>query len=146
MRPIRRTEHDARIEIMPMIDVVFLLLTFFIYSMVLMVRAEILPVPLETYITGTPAEPRTSIAITIAVDGHVYIGKEQVAIEKVSQLVSVKHDAKPDAVIYLILEDGEAVQDRGPMLTGIWDQLRANGLEIFLVGAPSQLEENDVQK
>ena len=32
MRPLRRTEHDARVEIMPLIDVVFLLLTFFIFS------------------------------------------------------------------------------------------------------------------
>lgn len=146
MRPIRRTEHDTRIEIMPMIDVVFLLLTFFIYSMVLMVRAEVLPVPLETYITGTPAEPRQSIAITIAVDGNVYLGQELVAIEQLHSLVSAEHEAKPDAIIYLILEDGEAVRDRGPMLTGIWDQLRANGLEIFLVGAPSQLEDQDVQE
>ncbi len=37
---IRRPQHEARVEIMPLIDVIFLLLTFFIYAMVLMVRAE----------------------------------------------------------------------------------------------------------
>ncbi len=30
MRPIRRTEHETRVEMMPLIDVVFVLLTFFI--------------------------------------------------------------------------------------------------------------------
>ena len=40
MRALRRPDFDARIEIMPLIDVVFLLLTFFIYAMVLMIRAE----------------------------------------------------------------------------------------------------------
>ena len=49
MRPLRRTDHDTRVEMMPLIDVGFLLLTFFIYAMVLMVRAEVLPVPLESY-------------------------------------------------------------------------------------------------
>ena len=48
MRPLRRSEHETRVEMMPLIDVVFLLLTFFIYAMVLMVRAEVLPVPLES--------------------------------------------------------------------------------------------------
>ena len=41
MRPLRRSEHETRVEMMPLIDVVFLLLTFFIYAMVLMVRAEV---------------------------------------------------------------------------------------------------------
>ena len=46
----------------------------------------------------------------------------------------------PDAAIYLVVEDGESLVDRGPLLTGTWDQLRSKGLEIFLVGAPA-LEE-----
>ena len=37
MQVIRRNDHAARIEMLPLIDVIFLLLTFFIYSMVLMV-------------------------------------------------------------------------------------------------------------
>ena len=49
MRALRRTEHETRIEMMPLIDVVFILLTFFIYAMVLVVGAEVLPVPLESY-------------------------------------------------------------------------------------------------
>ena len=36
MLTIRRTQNEARVEIMPLIDVIFLLLTFFIYSMVMM--------------------------------------------------------------------------------------------------------------
>ncbi len=146
MRPVRRTEHDTRVEIMPLIDVVFLLLTFFIYSMVLMVRVEILPVPLETYISGVSAQARPSISITIAVDGNVYVGQSIVELHQVSEVVIQEQVKKPDAVIYLVVEDGEAVVDRGPMLTGIWDQLRASGLEIFLVGAPKEMaEDRDVE-
>ena len=47
MHPIRRTEHETRIEMMPMIDVIFLLLTFFIYAMALMIRAEMLPMEMS---------------------------------------------------------------------------------------------------
>ena len=56
MLSIRRTVHETRIEIMPMIDVIFLLLTFFIYAMVLMVRAELLPVEMHGFSSGVPHE------------------------------------------------------------------------------------------
>ncbi len=143
MRAIRRTTHDARVEIMPLIDVVFLLLTFFIYAMVLMVRAELLPVPLETYLSSTPAEPKPSISITLGVDGHVYVGKDAVLVEALGEAITTKQEAQPNAVVYLVVEDGEAVIDRGPILTSVWDQLRAKGLEIFLVGNPKEVLESD---
>ena len=81
MRPLRRTEHDTRVEIMPLIDVVFLLLTFFIYAMVLMVRVEVLPVPFESYISGETATPKPAISITIAIDGNVYIDTTVVTLD-----------------------------------------------------------------
>ncbi len=140
MRPIRRTDYETRVEMMPLIDVVFLLLTFFVYAMVLMVRAEVLPVPLESYVSGTAAEPRQSISITIAVDGKIYVGKEIVQLSEVAQKVIEKTIETPESAIYLVVEDGESDTDRGPILTGTWDQLRNHGLEIFLVGAPNEEE------
>ncbi|HIA72492.1 MAG TPA: biopolymer transporter ExbD [Phycisphaerales bacterium] len=136
MRPIRRTDYDTRIEMMPLIDVIFLLLTFFIYAMVLMVRAEILPVPLESYISGTTAEPRQTISVTIAVDGNIYVGQTIVQLSNVAKVVAQQRETSPESAVYLVVEDGEAIVDRGPLLTGTWDQLRNAGLEIFLVGAP----------
>jgi biopolymer transport protein ExbD len=145
MRPIRRTEHDARIELMPLIDVIFLLLTFFIYAMVLMVRAEILPVPLESYISGTQAETRPTISVTIAVDGNIYVGKTVVPLSNIAETITQQIDGSPDTAIYLVVEDGEAIVDRGPLLTGTWDQLRNAGLELFLVGAPQNESSNNEQ-
>lgn len=142
MRPLRRTEHETRVEMMPLIDVVFLLLTFFIYAMVLMVRAEVLPVPLESYASGVAAEPRSSISITIAVDGNIYVGQTIVSLQDVADVVRLKLEDNPEAAIYLVVEDGEAMVDRGPLLTGTWDQLRSQGLEIFLVGAPNVKDED----
>jgi len=138
MRALRRSEHDTRVEIMPLIDVVFLLLTFFIYAMVLMVRAEVLPVPLETYASGIPATTRPTISVTIAIDGNIYVNQTIVPLDGVAELVAQELEDNPDAAIYVVVEDGEAAVDRGPLLTGTWDQLRHEGLEIFLVGAAKQ--------
>lgn len=140
MRSIRRSEHETRVEIMPLIDVVFLLLTFFIYAMVLMVRAEVLPVPLESYVSGAPAEPRSSISVTIAVDGNIYVNKTIVGLDGVVDAVRKGLKDEPDAAVYVVVEDGEAALDRGPLLTGTWDRLRHEGVDIFLVGAPKQKE------
>jgi biopolymer transport protein ExbD len=145
MRPLRRTDHETRVEMMPLIDVVFLLLTFFIYAMVLMVRAEVLPVPFESYVSGSASEQRPTISITIAVDGNIYVGQAIVPLEEVAATVQKQFEEKPEAAIYLVVEDGESEIDRGPLLTGTWDQLRNQGLEIFLVGAPSAEEQTDVQ-
>jgi len=144
MRPLRRSEHETRVEIMPLIDVVFLLLTFFIYAMVLMVRAEVLPVPLESYVSGTTAEPRSTISVTIAVDGNIYVNQTIVTLDEVARAVSEELEQEPKAAIYVVVEDGDAAVDRGPLLTGTWDRLRHQGLELFLVGAPKQVEPTDV--
>jgi len=138
MRPLRRTEHDTRVEIMPLIDVVFLLLTFFIYAMVLMVRVEVLPVPFESYISGETATPKPAISITIAIDGNMYIGTTVVTLDELVESVRSKLMDKPESVLYLVMEDGHSVIDRGPLLTGAWDRLRAVNLEVFLVGSPSE--------
>ena len=138
MRPLRRTEHDTRIEVMPLIDVVFLLLTFFIYAMVLMVRAEVLPVPFESYISGELATPKQVVSITIAVDGNVYVGTNVVTLDGLIKSVRSKLSEKPEAVLYLVMEDGHSVVDRGPLLTGVWDRLHAENLKVFLVGAPKE--------
>jgi len=102
-----------------------------------------LPVPLETYVSGAAAEPRPTISVTIAVDGNIYVGKIIVPLENVAQAVEEQREAMPESAIYLVVEDGEAIVDRGPLLTGTWDQLRSAGLEIFLVGAPSQENHTD---
>ena len=138
MRPLRRTEHETRVEIMPLIDIVFLLLTFFIYAMVLMVRAEVLPVPFETYVSGETASPKPVVSITLAVDGNVYVGTKVVTLDQLVDTVKATLSEKPKADVYIVMEDGHSVTDRGPLLTGAWDRLRAENVEVFLVGAPNE--------
>jgi len=123
---------------MPLIDVVFLLLTFFIYAMVLMVRAEVLPVPFESYLSGETATTKPAVSITIAVDGNIYVGTSVVTLDELVESVRGKLSDKPESVLYLVMEDGHSIVDRGPLLTGAWDRLRDVQLEVFLVGSPKE--------
>ena len=71
-------EHKgARIELIPLIDIIFLLLVFFIYSMLSMVVYRGIPVDLPSADT-TETEQRDIIAITINEKGSIYLDKELV--------------------------------------------------------------------
>jgi len=137
MSLIRRTSHEPRFEMTPLIDVVFLLLTFFIYAMLLMVSIELLPMRLRTFIAGVPAEPAPVSVIAIDLDGRLFIDREETPVDGLLPHIQGRQEAEPGLMVYLALEDGDAVIDRAPMLQDIWDRLKDAGLELHLVGRPS---------
>ncbi|MBG79902.1 MAG: hypothetical protein CMJ39_04220 [Phycisphaerae bacterium] len=134
MLKLRREELDPRIELMPLIDVIFLILTFFIYAMVLMVRVDMLPVPLESYSSSESPETTPAVGITLKLDGTIFVGHEQVASADVLAALQEVLKAKPETTVYIVMEAGNGTVDRGPMLTGLWDQLHLAGIDIQLVG------------
>ncbi len=119
---------------MPLIDVIFLLLTFFIYAMVLMVRAELLPMELQAFASGTPATPTPAATISLMLDGSVHFNRDPVTVDDLPKRIAEARLDDPETVIFLALEDGQGSVDRGPILTSIWDKLKFEGLEINFVG------------
>ncbi len=137
MLTIRRTENDCRIEIMPMIDVIFLLLTFFIYSMVMMVRAEVLPVELHSFASGEPTTVSPAVSITIDHKGDLYLDRELIALDAILDRLSALRIADPSTLVYVAAEKfGE--QDRLPTFLDLYDLLSRAGLTIKLVGSPEE--------
>ena len=136
MISLRRPELEARIEIMPLIDVIFLLLTFFIYAMVLMVRAELLPMELQSFSSAEPAEPQPAATISLTLSGAIYLDREPITLPDVAERLEAIRVENPETVLYLALEDGQGEVDRAPILTALWDQLQGLGLEIKFVGRP----------
>lgn len=122
---------------MPLIDVIFLLLTFFIYALVLMVRVDLLPVPLETYISGDPADPVPAATITLGLDGSLSFNDQVIEADQVIDRINRAKEVEPNTRFYLVMAAGEADVDRGPVLTGLWDRFREAGVEINLVGTPA---------
>ena len=137
MLRLRRAEPDMRIELMPLIDVIFLILTFFVYAMVLMVRVDMVPVPLESYASGESPEPDPAIAVTLRLDGTVFVGQEETGLNGMLDSIKASQAEHPELIIYLALEAGEGSTDRGPLLTSVWDILNRAGIDIKLVGEPS---------
>ena len=136
MLRLRRNSHEMRIEMMPLIDVVFLILTFFIYAMVLMVPIELLPVPLQRYVAGERAEPSPAATVTITLEGELFLNRDAISLDALLPELEALQAEQPDLALYLVMAAGEGTVDRGPILTALWDRLKNAGLEIKLVGQP----------
>ena len=70
----------ARIEMLPLIDIVFLLLVFFIYAMLSMAVHRGLPVDLPLSQTAK-IDKRLILSVTIKSDGSIYVDEEYVRLE-----------------------------------------------------------------
>ena len=135
MLSLRRSEHEARIEILPLIDVIFLLLTFFIYAMVLMIRAELLPVQMQQFASGEPATPAPAVTVSIAADGTLYVDRDPVALDAIVPRLQAVVAEDPETVVYIASEELGDV-DRLPVFLSLYDRLAYAGLTIKLVGRP----------
>lgn len=72
----------ARIEIIPLIDVVFFLLATFVLFTLSLNKSEGLSVSLPASATSEPRDPAGSATITIAIDGSLGWNKEQISEEE----------------------------------------------------------------
>ncbi|MBT9317799.1 ExbD/TolR family protein [Leptothoe spongobia] len=78
-------ESRLTINIVPMIDVVFAVLAFFILSTLYLTRAEGLPVALPRATTAESQE--ATLTLTITAEGNLFLGQQPVTLEALSDEV-----------------------------------------------------------
>lgn len=125
---------EVRLEMTPLIDVMFLLVTYFVYALVLMVRADVIDLSLPSLGSGHPA---TGTAITIAIDssGTIVLDGEPVLIDALAERVRSRQAESPNATLLL------AFDTQGRMGTGleVIDTLMGAGITQFsMVGKPGE--------
>jgi biopolymer transport protein ExbD len=78
-----------RIEMLPLIDIVFLLLVFFIYAMLSMAVHRSLPVSLPV---SSAAEVHTELNLTLTVNsqGEIFLGNKNVSQEELQAILLEK--------------------------------------------------------
>jgi biopolymer transport protein ExbD len=136
-RVIRRNDHEPRMEMMPMIDVIFLLLTFFIYSLLVMAPTQVLPVTLTSVGSQQQGTEAQSHAITIDRDGLYFLNRQQVAPDQLDQSL-LKLAGDKSATLYLAVESQGNV-DRGPILVNLIERVQRAGIKRFvIVGQPKE--------
>ena len=113
----------ARVEMLPLIDVVFLLLVFFIYAMVSMVLHRGIEVALPR--AGTAALERDDyISITLDADNQLFLDTEPVAAEDIAALVAARR-GDPGKPVFI---EGDRGADFGIAIE-LLDDLKQAGVE-----------------
>jgi len=118
--PARR---KSRIEMIPLIDIVFLLLVVFIYAMLSMAVHRGLPVALPAS-ASTEIEKNMVLSVTMQRDGSVYLDREPVTLEELTQTLIALADGQPNPGVLLFADKNVSYQD----LFGVLDRIRQAGL------------------
>lgn len=129
MRPVRRHDYSPRVEMMPLIDVVFLLLTFFIYAMVVLVEFKSTGVALVSVDGGEQAAVDRVVVVEVDGEGRVLIDGRFVADDELDARFREIANRQQDTPIVLALQDVAASVDRGPILQRLWSRMSRAGIE-----------------
>ena len=80
-----------------------MLLTFFIYSLIVMVKAQVLPVELSSVTAGQSMTQSTVNAITIDENGKLFFNRDLISMEQLDKVLSELSSRPNAAKLYLAM-------------------------------------------
>jgi biopolymer transport protein ExbD len=110
----------AQINIVPMIDVIFAILTFFIMSTLFLTRQEGLPVNLPQAATSQQSQVPTKITVTVESNGAISLNKKPTTIDVLTEQVRALVGSTPDTIVVI---NADRKVEHGEIVT-IMDQVR----------------------
>ena len=121
-------DRKARIEMLPLIDVVFLLLVVFIYTMLSMAVHNGLPVSLPQSSTAKP-ETKLTLAVTIKENNEIFVNNTPVLLKDLTDILIQKAESEKNRGILVFADNKVSYQN----LFTILDKIKEAGfLEISL--------------
>jgi biopolymer transport protein ExbD len=110
----------AQINIVPMIDVIFAILTFFIMSTLFLTRQEGLPVNLPQAATSQQSQVPTKITVTVKFNGEISLNKKPTTVDALTEQVRALIASTPEAIVVI---NADRKVEHGEIVT-IMDQVR----------------------
>src|SRR3954447_12680847 len=101
----QRPSKRARIEIIPMIDVIFFLLVFFMVSSLAMTKINSLPVALPKTSTS-PEALKQNVILTVRKDGSLFVNKIPASIASIGTQLSYEMRNNPQDVVVVNADEG----------------------------------------
>ena len=95
-----RTTNKPKLMIIPMIDIIFFLLVFFMMSMLSMVVQKSMPVNLPTA-TASSVDLQRKIPITITADGKIYVEQDAYDLNGMAKRLGAEKAKGGDLTIIL---------------------------------------------
>ncbi len=119
-----RVETSPRLMIIPMIDIIFFLLVFFMMSTLYMAEQRALPVNLPQAAAGQ-ADMEKRVPITVFADGRVMVDREEVPADLVRPRLKAELSRRPDAA-FVLRADRRAEYGK---VVAVLDELKSLGVQ-----------------
>jgi len=113
----------ARIEIIPLIDIMFFLLASFMMVSLSQTSMKGMKVALPTGASGITQSKKDYVSLSVDKDGYTYFDKEKIPLEEVLPRLRKIYATNPQAKIF-IRGDRDAVHGN---VTRVLDQIRSSG-------------------
>jgi biopolymer transport protein ExbD len=91
----------ARIEIIPLIDIMFFLLASFMMVSLSQVHLKGIKVNLPSGVSGQTQTKREYISVSVDKNGNYFFDKDQVSDEELMSLLRKVHDSAPEAKVFV---------------------------------------------
>jgi biopolymer transport protein ExbD len=120
----------ARIEIIPLIDVIFFLLATFVLFTLTLNKSQGLPVSLPVSETGEPRDPSGSATITVTQEGTLAWDKDPITLDEFLARLKTFHLQHPEDARILINGDADAMFSQAIY---VFDEVRKVGIQKVLI-------------
>lgn len=123
-----RLESQPKLMIIPMIDIIFFLLVFFMMSTLYMVEQNTIPVNLPQAAPRQTDLPQ-SVTVTVTKDGKILVEQEELPLELLGKRVQVELNKKSDTV-FLLRSDSQVEYGK---VVAVMDELKLAGVQRLAV-------------
>lgn len=125
-------EEETEINITPMLDIVFIMLIFFIVTTSFIRETGIDPQRPEAITAAR--QDRGNILIAISATGQIWMNKRQVELDSVRQAVEQARNESPESTAVIIADE----RSETGVLIDLMDQVRLGGvLNVSVAARPS---------
>lgn len=99
--PSPRSQKRARIEIIPLIDIMFFLLATFVMVSLSMVKNQGIPVRLPVATSGQSEARKDSTTISVSAAGQVFFDKDEVSMEELRARLTQQKAEVEDMKVFI---------------------------------------------
>jgi biopolymer transport protein ExbD len=99
--PSSRLKKHARIEIVPLIDIMFFLLATFVMVSLSMVKNRGISVVLPQTATGGTEERRDHVTISLSDTGQLYLDKQELSQEQLTAALRNMKEQNPELKVFI---------------------------------------------
>ena len=130
------SQHEARIEVIPLIDIMFFLLAAFMLVSLSMVNLKSVKVNLPTATTANSGTEKDVVSLSVDKAGAVFLDAKPVGSNELAALLGDALNANPEMRVFI---SGDTDARHGDIIR-VLDLVRASGIErvAFEIRSPGE--------